>query len=199
MKNERGSSLYLTLLIMSVMLSVVLGLTNIIIGGSKLVGGLSSSVKAFTAADTGVEMALYQIYKGGNCTALSNYLPGESSTSGYGYSYAISGSCLSSGMVIDSTGTYLTSSRKIEISFGGSGSSVNASCGSNATPPHTVYAYNASAYDSSASTAFCATGDPSPEAGQISFPGQGSSTNWTCVALGQGSNSSCTASRNSPP
>ena len=183
-ENQKGVSLYLVVLIMSVMMGIVLGLTSVIIGGAKTAGNLGNSVRAFSAADTGIEMALYQIYKVGSCSAFSAYLPGESSATGYGYAYTVSGTCLSSDMVIDSSGSYLTSSRKIEITFNGNGSSVNGSCGTAAQ----TYAASASSFGSDT---LCVTGNSDPEI--VSFPAQGSSVSWVCTNLGGGTDANCTA------
>ena len=103
---------------MSVLLAIVLGLTSIIIGGAKIAGGLSDSVKAFHAADTGIEKALYNIYKNGDCSGSS----ASGNFGGSNYSYAVTitggGMCPEAGRtVVDSTGQFQSSKRKIEVSF----------------------------------------------------------------------------------
>ncbi len=116
---QKGISIYLVVIMMSVLLATVLGLTSIIIGGAKIAGGLSDSVKAFHAADTGIEKALYDIYKSTDCSGAD--ASGNFGSSGYGYVVAItsSGSCPDAGTVIDSTGQFQSSKRKIEVSFNG--------------------------------------------------------------------------------
>ena len=59
-KKEKGASLYLAIVIMSILLATVLGLTTISISQIKLVRGMGDSVMAFGAADAGIEWALYQ-------------------------------------------------------------------------------------------------------------------------------------------
>jgi Tfp pilus assembly protein PilX len=60
-QEEKGVSLYMTIILMAVLLSMVLGVTAIIINGLNIAKGVTDSVKAFHAADTGIENALYRI------------------------------------------------------------------------------------------------------------------------------------------
>lgn len=66
---------------------------------------------------------------------------------------------------------------------------INGSCGSNATN----YAYNVTSY----SGTFCSAGTASPTS--PAFPAQGSSSSWTCLGANNGSNASCSATRDSAP
>ena len=59
--NQKGFALYLIVIMMSVLLAAVLGLSNIIIGGVNLAIIVRDSGNAFYAADSGVEKALYLI------------------------------------------------------------------------------------------------------------------------------------------
>jgi len=56
---EQGVSLYLAVIIMSILLAIVLGMSTILFYQLKMVGETGSSVVAFYAADTGIERALY--------------------------------------------------------------------------------------------------------------------------------------------
>jgi uncharacterized protein (TIGR02145 family) len=125
--NQKGISVYLTIIIMAVLLSVSLGMTAIIVGGAKIAGTYSNSVKAFYAADTGVEETLYNAYKQESCGGVSQTY--FDSSNNYGYSTEVSGDC-SSDTTLDSVGTYGSSTRKIEVNFGaGGGDSSSFSCG----------------------------------------------------------------------
>lgn len=57
-KLQQGVALYLSLIIMTVLLSIALGLSTIFIGQSKMIKALGNSVIAFYAADAGVEEVL---------------------------------------------------------------------------------------------------------------------------------------------
>lgn len=112
--NQKGSSLFLVVIMLSVFLSVVLGLTNIIINSAKMGENLSYSIKAFHAADTGMEEALYRIKKQSNCEGFSEEL-------GTDYSYSVtitpSSGCENFGTTITSSGVYFGVGRKVEASY----------------------------------------------------------------------------------
>jgi len=57
--SEQGVSLYLTIIIMSILLAIVLGMSAILFYQLKMMREMGSSVVAFYAADTGIENALY--------------------------------------------------------------------------------------------------------------------------------------------
>jgi hypothetical protein len=117
---KRGVSLYLIVIIMSVLLAVVFGLSTVIIGGAKIVADVSYGVIAFYAADTGIERALYNIQTiedGTNCDNFSGTL-GEGN---YGYTvtidYPSGGTCLDGGTAIYSLGEYNGTKRRIEATY----------------------------------------------------------------------------------
>jgi len=56
---EQGISLYLAILIMTILLSIGLGVSTILLGQMKMLRGMGDSVVAFYAADTGIEEILY--------------------------------------------------------------------------------------------------------------------------------------------
>lgn len=58
-KKQKGISLYLALVIMTIFLSMGAGLGAILIKQKKSIQGISSSVASFYAADTGIEKAFY--------------------------------------------------------------------------------------------------------------------------------------------
>ncbi len=56
---EKGIAIYLSVIIMSIILSIVLGLTVILVGQIKMTKDVESSVIAFYGADSGIEQMLY--------------------------------------------------------------------------------------------------------------------------------------------
>ena len=80
--SQKGISIYLAVLIMTVLLGISLGISTIFIGRLESIKGLGTSVMALYGADTGIELALYEDRK--NCidlladarrTCLQNILP----------------------------------------------------------------------------------------------------------------------------
>jgi len=63
MPNTKGTILYFAILILSVIFTISIGLSLIIFGRMKIEREIGYSVIALYAADTGVERALYAIYK----------------------------------------------------------------------------------------------------------------------------------------
>lgn len=55
---RRGASLYLALMVMTIMLAIALGLSSIFIGQTKTIKQMGNSVIALCAADTGIEEIL---------------------------------------------------------------------------------------------------------------------------------------------
>lgn len=72
--SQKGVSIYLTVMIMALILSVALGMGAILVGQIKMVRNMGYSVVSFYAADTGIERAMYAIRK-----ESSPYVPGSSS------------------------------------------------------------------------------------------------------------------------
>jgi len=113
---EKGISLYLTMILLSLLMAMILGVTSIIVGGAKITKGLGDSVRAFHAADTGAEQALYRIRGGSpDCANFS----GNFGESDYNYSVNITNAnnCGETGMNIKSTGSYYGAKRKIEVTY----------------------------------------------------------------------------------
>ncbi|MDD5013237.1 MAG: hypothetical protein PHD93_02450 [Candidatus Pacebacteria bacterium] len=74
MKNnnlEKGVAIYLVVIIVSTLTAVSLNVASIIIGGSKMTSNAGDSVKAFYAADTGIEHALYNA-KSSTCSTVNS-------------------------------------------------------------------------------------------------------------------------------
>ncbi|MBU0476700.1 hypothetical protein KKB68_01665 [Patescibacteria group bacterium] len=110
LQNNRGISIYITLLIMALLLAMGLGMSAILLGQIKIIRGMGNSVIAFYAADTGVEWALYNIRKeegNGNVS--------ESWDTDYGYSVTTNPCDLK--ICIKSLGTFKETKRAIEVKY----------------------------------------------------------------------------------
>ena len=60
--SQKGVSLYFAVVITTILLAIVLGLTTILVSQLKIIRGMGDSVVAFFAADRGMERTLYNIY-----------------------------------------------------------------------------------------------------------------------------------------
>ena len=116
--SERGVSLYLAVLLMGIILAIALGLTTIALNQLKMIRGLGDSVVAFYAADTGVEVSLYDYYKGAGIQDHSGSV-GGAAYSANGFSVPPNTSdCPAPNQYycFRSVGSYLSTRRAIEIS-----------------------------------------------------------------------------------
>ena len=59
--SQKGISLFLTIIVLSVVLGIVLGLSTILVGQMKTLKTMGDSVVAFYAADAGVEQVLKEV------------------------------------------------------------------------------------------------------------------------------------------
>lgn len=109
---QKGYALYLMITMMAVLLAVVLGLSTIIIGGVNLAILSGDSFKAFYAADSGIEEALYRIYIDNNEEGFS----GDIGDVGYAGSYIVT-IVNDTEIKITSTGKYNEARKRIEASF----------------------------------------------------------------------------------
>lgn len=57
---KQKGSLYLTVLMVGLLISIIVGVIGIIVSSSNLGRGLGDSLRAFHIADSGMEQALYQ-------------------------------------------------------------------------------------------------------------------------------------------
>jgi hypothetical protein len=108
MFKQKGVSLYLAIVIMSILSAVVLGLIALSISGIKIVSGLENSVMSFYAANTGIEHSLYNIRKQGGTGEVSGFLEETN------YNVSVD---VSTTTVIRSIGTYRETKRVIEVSY----------------------------------------------------------------------------------
>lgn len=169
---QEGISLFFTVIIMAVLLSVALGVTTILLGQVKMIKTIGDSVVAFHAADSGIEHTLYKIYRVGDLGA-------PSSTWGKDYGYAtvltiIEGEASST--VLSSEGEYQKAHRAVEARIGGIHSPLISDCEVN---PYLVEV-NISGIDGVA-TATIKIGDNEPVALR---EGDGITYSWIVSATG---------------
>ncbi|KKT17551.1 MAG: hypothetical protein A2654_01275 [Candidatus Nealsonbacteria bacterium RIFCSPHIGHO2_01_FULL_43_31] len=114
-KHQRGVALYFALVIITMMLSMALGLSAIFIGQIKTIKQLGNSVLALAAADTGIEVILLNRNNPANIpeTALSNGATYQVVVSRGGSSDCPAGS----NYCIKSVGSYLGTKRAVEIIY----------------------------------------------------------------------------------
>ena len=114
--NQRGVSLYFTIIIMAVLLGIALGINALLIGQLKMIREMGNSVVALYAADTGIEQTLknranpFSVCSQSSCS-LDN-----------GAQYYISitpkgGDCSADNFCIKSVGSYKGTKRAIEITY----------------------------------------------------------------------------------
>ena len=109
MLNQKGVSLYLALMVMSMLSAVVLGLISMSISGIKIAKGLENSVMSFYAANTGIEHSLYNIRKQGGTGIVSGTLEATS--------YDVSVTVVDPATTIKSIGIYRNTQRAIEANY----------------------------------------------------------------------------------
>ncbi len=110
--SQKGLSLYLAIIIMSIILAIVLGTTTILTGQIKTMRGIENSVIAFYGADTGIERELKEDNATGTETIDSMGLGGVE--------YIVKkigpgGECSATNYCIESEGTYKQTKRAIRI------------------------------------------------------------------------------------
>jgi hypothetical protein len=112
-KSCRGVSLYLTVMILALVLSVALGSSLLLAGQIKSLRDMGNSVNAFYAAETGIERSLYALSWGSTETQWQEQLNGAS----YTVSYLSPGSdCSALNYCLKSVGLYKDVRRGIRVS-----------------------------------------------------------------------------------
>lgn len=116
---QRGSALYYAVVVLSILLTMILGLSSIITSQVKSTKTIEDSFQAFYAADSGMEEAFYQFYNGTpiNNINVSDYLDLNENGSQDSNEPAYSAQGISSPESIKSTGTYHNTKRAIQVSF----------------------------------------------------------------------------------
>jgi len=112
--SNKGVSLYLALMIMTVLLAIALGLSSIFLGQAKMTQEMGYSVIAFYAADAGIEKVLTTRPNPSN-------IPETILLNGAAYQVIVTpagtGGCLASNYCIKSIGEYQETRRAIEIEY----------------------------------------------------------------------------------
>ncbi|MDP2946307.1 MAG: hypothetical protein Q8N61_02540 [bacterium] len=106
--NQKGITLLLTVIIISIIMSIAILISNIVITQLKLAGDISDSVAAIYAADSGVEWQLYQIRYGAS-------VPVPVMSNGAIVTTTVIGSYPN--FTIKSLGSYRAVKRQFEVSF----------------------------------------------------------------------------------
>ena len=113
---EKGVSLYIAVVITSILLAIVLGISAILVGQIKIIRGMENSVLALYAAETGIERALME-------RADPSLLDGSGDVmdNGAGYQLTIfssgAGGCSADNFCVKSVGSYSGVKRAIEIEY----------------------------------------------------------------------------------
>ena len=121
-EGQRGVALYLALLVLTILFAISLALTTLLVGQIRIIKGLGDSVVAFYAADTGMEMALQELYATGlppPCQIGCSESVGDASYSVQGFSSGNADDCPSPPndfFCIKSQGTYRGIKRSVEAS-----------------------------------------------------------------------------------
>lgn len=110
---EKGIVLYITVFFISVFLGIIFSLTNILLSQIKIFWQAGDSTKAFSAADTGVEQALYNIRK---LEDISN-IQITTLNNGANYSVNITADILAGTATIQSKGVFKKARRVIEAKY----------------------------------------------------------------------------------
>ena len=114
-KQQYGSSLYLALIMMTVMLGMALGLSSIFIGQTKTIKQMGNSVIALCAADTGIEIILLDR---NNPVSIPETVLSNDATYQVIVVAAGTGDCPAlSHYCIKSIGSYLGTKRAVEIIY----------------------------------------------------------------------------------
>ncbi len=116
-QKEKGSVLYLAIVITAILLGVLFGVGSLFVGEVQILRGIGYSVVALYAAEAGMEKILYDDSIGidivdscqdsGDCTGLLS--------NGATYDVVVDGSCGGFFYCAESTGTFKKASRKAMI------------------------------------------------------------------------------------
>jgi len=107
--NSKGVSLYLTIVLLSLMLTTILTLSAVLTSQMKIVFNLGDSVTAFIAADAGIERALYEDRR---ATSTPSFFQIFSNGSRCDVTITTNGTT-----VIRSIGSYRSAKRTIEVTY----------------------------------------------------------------------------------
>lgn len=117
MKTQRGVSLYLALMIMTILLAIALGISAIFLGQTKMVRSMGYSVIAFYAADTGIEKVLMSRITETPPEDISETVLSNGATYQVFVTEGGTGNCAAPNYCIKSIGKYQETKRAIEITY----------------------------------------------------------------------------------
>ncbi|MFH1820420.1 MAG: pilus assembly PilX N-terminal domain-containing protein [Candidatus Nealsonbacteria bacterium] len=116
--NNRGITLYLSVMIMTVLLGIALGLNSIFVGQVKTIRAMGNSAIALTAADAGIEDVLFDGNNRQNPTDKSYVFPNNKATYDVKVTAGGVGVCpITYNFCIKSIGAYLGTRRAIEVVY----------------------------------------------------------------------------------
>lgn len=111
---QKGFSIYIVMIVLSMILAVSLNIASIIVTSAKMSGSFGDSIRAFHAADSGIEIALYRVT---GTPASCGDFTGTFYNSDFAYSVTVPASPCDTGEVV-SEGSYRTiNKRTIKISY----------------------------------------------------------------------------------
>lgn len=118
-ENKRGSALLMTMFILSSIMIIAFGGSLTILSGIKMSGVQSQSIKAYFAAESGIERILYEVRKGsfdlspefGANVFITPTVLGNNS------SYIVDYNSYNPKIIFTSTGSYLFTKRSVEVTF----------------------------------------------------------------------------------
>ncbi|MFC1663739.1 hypothetical protein ACFL0A_01290 [Patescibacteria group bacterium] len=113
MKNQKGISLYLALMIMTILLTIALGISALLFSQIKIIREMGNSVIAFYAAETGIERTLMERENPSDVseTVLDNGAKYRATVIPAG------ANCSANNFCIQSVGEYKETKRAIEITY----------------------------------------------------------------------------------
>ncbi len=109
-KKNKGISLYLTLVVLSVLTVILFSLVGIVVSQIRVIWTISHSTIAFFAADTGIEHGLYQIRKQNNYTDIPETVLGNAS-------YSVTITTTTDETTISSLGNFRDIRRALEVVY----------------------------------------------------------------------------------
>lgn len=112
----RGVSLILAILILGSVVAIALAISFLMFQEIKISGNAADSARAFYAADTGVEAALY-FYKSQKKCSWAGSGPAGADSGGATYSSTMAVSAVDSVCQVKSTGLYKDAKRTIRVDF----------------------------------------------------------------------------------
>ncbi|MDD5738756.1 MAG: pilus assembly PilX N-terminal domain-containing protein [Candidatus Pacebacteria bacterium] len=109
---EKGIALYMVIVLLSVFMAVVLTLTSVSLSQIRVSWQAGDSSRAFGAADSGVEQALYNIRKLGSFEDITTPVVLSN-----GSSYTVDITMVGEGATIQSKGIFKNTRRSIEAKY----------------------------------------------------------------------------------